>query len=163
IVTGDLLFSRAFAELTRNQDLAQLRTLSDATSALAAGELLQREDAFVPHVAVERYLRRCELKTDALFEAACRLGALTAATGAATAGGRAGRRRGPRRGPPLRALSPAASGSRSKCSTTSWMSPDLSSARASRAGRTCSRERSPCHSSSRASASGISPRSIWPR
>ena len=28
---------------------------------------------------VERYLRRCELKTAALFEAACRLGALTAA------------------------------------------------------------------------------------
>jgi geranylgeranyl pyrophosphate synthase len=81
IVTGDLLFSRAFAELTRNRDLAQLRTLSEATSALAAGELLQREDAFVPHVAVERYLRRCELKTAALFEAACRLGALTAAKG----------------------------------------------------------------------------------
>jgi geranylgeranyl pyrophosphate synthase len=32
-------------------------------------------------VAVERYLRRCELKTAALFEAACRLGALTAAEG----------------------------------------------------------------------------------
>jgi geranylgeranyl pyrophosphate synthase len=30
-------------------------------------------------VSVERYLRRCELKTAALFEAACRLGALTAA------------------------------------------------------------------------------------
>src|ERR1019366_3434398 len=33
------------------------------------------------HVAVERYLRRCELKTAALFEAACRLGALTAVEG----------------------------------------------------------------------------------
>jgi geranylgeranyl pyrophosphate synthase len=32
-------------------------------------------------VAVGRYLRRCELKTAALFEAACRLGALTAADG----------------------------------------------------------------------------------
>ncbi len=32
-------------------------------------------------MAVERYLRRCELKTAALFEAACRLGALTAAHG----------------------------------------------------------------------------------
>jgi geranylgeranyl pyrophosphate synthase len=81
IVTGDLLFSRAFAELAHNQNVAQLRTLSDATSALAAGELLQREDAYVPDVAMERYLRRCELKTAALFEAACRLGALTAARG----------------------------------------------------------------------------------
>ena len=78
IATGDLLFSRAFAELARNEDLAQLRALSDASSALAEGELLQREDAYAPHVAVERYLRRCELKTAALFEAACRLGALIA-------------------------------------------------------------------------------------
>jgi geranylgeranyl pyrophosphate synthase len=76
IATGDLLFSRAFAELARNGDVAQLRALSDASSALAAGELLQREDAYASHVAVERYLRRCELKTAALFEAACRLGAL---------------------------------------------------------------------------------------
>ena len=79
IATGDLLFSRAFAELARNEDPAQLRALSDASLALAAGELLQREDAYAPRVALERYLRRCELKTAALFEAACRLGALVAA------------------------------------------------------------------------------------
>ncbi len=79
--TGDLLFSRAFAELARSGDTAQLRALSQASSALAAGELLQREDAYASHVAVERYLRRCELKTAALFEAACRLGALTAVRG----------------------------------------------------------------------------------
>jgi geranylgeranyl pyrophosphate synthase len=81
VATGDLLFSRAFAELARNGDVAQLRALSDASSALAEGELLQREDAYAAHVAVERYLRRCELKTAALFEAACRLGALTAVEG----------------------------------------------------------------------------------
>ncbi|MGA2321149.1 MAG: polyprenyl synthetase family protein [Solirubrobacteraceae bacterium] len=81
IATGDLLFSRAFAELARNEDAAQLSALSDASSALAAGELLQREDAYASHVAVERYLRRCELKTAALFEAACRLGALAAERG----------------------------------------------------------------------------------
>jgi geranylgeranyl pyrophosphate synthase len=78
IATGDLLFSRAFAELARNGDPAQLRALSNASSALAAGELLQRQDAYASHVALERYLRRCELKTAALFEAACRLGALVA-------------------------------------------------------------------------------------
>jgi geranylgeranyl pyrophosphate synthase len=78
IATGDLLFSRAFAELARNGDPAQLRALSNASSALAAGELLQRQDAYASHVPLERYLRRCELKTAALFEAACRLGALVA-------------------------------------------------------------------------------------
>ncbi|HEY3865766.1 MAG TPA: polyprenyl synthetase family protein [Solirubrobacteraceae bacterium] len=78
IATGDLLFSRAFAELARNEDLPQLRALSAASSALAEGELLQREDAYATQVAPERYFRRCELKTAALFEAACRLGALVA-------------------------------------------------------------------------------------
>jgi geranylgeranyl pyrophosphate synthase len=81
IATGDLLFSRAFAELARNGSLAQLRALSDASSALAAGELLQCEDAYAADVAVERYLHRCALKTAALFEAACRLGALLAVEG----------------------------------------------------------------------------------
>jgi geranylgeranyl pyrophosphate synthase len=81
IATGDLLFSRAFAELAHNDDPSQLRALSDASSALAAGELLQREDAYAADVAIERYLRRCELKTAALFEAACRLGALVAVPG----------------------------------------------------------------------------------
>ena len=83
VATGDLLFSRAFAELARNDDAEQLRALSQASSALAEGELLQREDAYAAHVAIERYLRRCELKTAALFEAACRLGALTAVHGSA--------------------------------------------------------------------------------
>jgi geranylgeranyl pyrophosphate synthase len=81
IATGDLLFSRAFAELACNGEIAQLQALSDASSALAEGELLQREDTYAPHVAVERYLRRCELKTAALFEAACRLGALVVGEG----------------------------------------------------------------------------------
>jgi geranylgeranyl pyrophosphate synthase len=84
IATGDLLFSRAFAELARNGDPEQLRALSDASSALAAGELLQREDAYAPYIAVDRYLERCRLKTAALFEAACRLGALVAVQGTTT-------------------------------------------------------------------------------
>ncbi|HEV3093447.1 MAG TPA: polyprenyl synthetase family protein [Solirubrobacteraceae bacterium] len=81
VATGDLLFSCAFAELARNGDAEQLRALSDASSALAAGELLQREDAYSSDIAVERYLERCRLKTAALFEASCRLGALVAAVG----------------------------------------------------------------------------------
>jgi len=76
LATGDLLFSRAFAELALNGSIPQLRALSIASSALAEGELLQREDAYAYDVPVDRYLRRCELKTAALFEAACRMGAL---------------------------------------------------------------------------------------
>ncbi len=76
--TGDLLFSRAFAELAGNDSPDQLRMLSVASSALARGELVQREDAWSPAVTVERYLWRCELKTASLFEAACQLGAAAA-------------------------------------------------------------------------------------
>ena len=74
--TGDLLFARAFALLARNRDPEQVRALSDAGSALARGELLQRADAFDAAITLDRYLLRCELKTARLFEAACILGAL---------------------------------------------------------------------------------------
>jgi geranylgeranyl pyrophosphate synthase len=83
--TGDLLFSRAFALLAANGDAEQVRALSDAGSALARGELLQRADAFDATIPLERYLRRCELKTARLFEAACMLGALEAGGGTAGA------------------------------------------------------------------------------
>ena len=74
--TGDLLFAQAFAELVRNERADEIRVLSVASSALAQGELLQREDAWDAGVSRERYLHRCELKTARLFEASARLGAL---------------------------------------------------------------------------------------
>jgi len=80
--TGDLLFARAFALLAANGDPAQVRALSDAGSALARGELLQRADAFDAAIPLDRYLLRCELKTARLFEAACILGALESGAGA---------------------------------------------------------------------------------
>jgi geranylgeranyl pyrophosphate synthase len=73
--TGDLLFSRAFAELAGGGRAEAVRVLSDASSALAQGELLQREDAWNTAITRERYLTRCDLKTARLFDAACRLGA----------------------------------------------------------------------------------------
>jgi geranylgeranyl pyrophosphate synthase len=78
VATGDLLFSRAFSELTAAGSLASVQSLSRATSALAEGELLQRQDAWNAAVPVERYLLRCELKTARLFEASCEIGALAA-------------------------------------------------------------------------------------
>jgi geranylgeranyl pyrophosphate synthase len=91
--TGDLLFSRAFAELAANGRADEIRVLSDASSALAEGELLQREDAWNVNVARDRYLHRCDLKTARLFQAACRLGALEGG-GEAEALGDFGRRIG---------------------------------------------------------------------
>ena len=74
--TGDLLFSRAFAELAAGGSAFSVRILSRASSSLADGELMQRADAWSADVSVERYLQRCRLKTAVLFRAACELGAL---------------------------------------------------------------------------------------
>ena len=74
--TGDLLFSRAFAELAATGSAQAVRFLSEASSSLARGELMQRADAWNEGVSPERYLERCRLKTASLFAAACRLGAL---------------------------------------------------------------------------------------
>jgi len=72
--TGDLLFSRAFAELTEPGSERQVRSLAAASVALARGELAQRQDAFDVSITAERYLDRCRLKTAALFECACVIG-----------------------------------------------------------------------------------------
>jgi geranylgeranyl pyrophosphate synthase len=119
--TGDLLFARAFAELSANGRADEIQVLSEASSALAEGELLQRADAWNAEVSLERYLHRCELKTARLFEAACRLGALEGA-GA----------------PESSAPSGGASAWPSSCSTTSSTSRARPSAPASSAGPTCS-------------------------
>jgi geranylgeranyl pyrophosphate synthase len=76
--TGDLLFSRAFAELVATGSLPSVRVLSKASAELARGELMQRADAWRA-VTVERYLERCRLKTAVLFAAACELGAIQGA------------------------------------------------------------------------------------
>jgi geranylgeranyl pyrophosphate synthase len=76
--TGDLLFSRAFAELAGGDSPEPVRVLARASRELALGELTQREDAFRLDVSVPRYLARCRLKTAVLFRAACELGALEA-------------------------------------------------------------------------------------
>lgn len=96
---GDLLFSRAFAELAAeaaadspdgpvaegigpdaagmlDRARTRVRMLARASRELAEGELMQRADAYVVDVSRERYLQRCRLKTGVLFRAACELGAV---------------------------------------------------------------------------------------
>ena len=85
--TGDLLFSRAFAVLAATGSADAVRILSRAASALARGELMQREDAWSAAVTTDRYLERCRLKTARLFEAACRLGAVLGDPGEAATEG----------------------------------------------------------------------------
>jgi geranylgeranyl pyrophosphate synthase len=72
--TGDLLFSRAFAELGAAGGERQVELLSAASVALALGELGQRRDAYDTTIDVDRYLERCGYKTARLFECACLIG-----------------------------------------------------------------------------------------
>jgi geranylgeranyl pyrophosphate synthase len=76
LAVGDLLLSRAFAELAVPGAEAEIAELSSASVALALGELAQRRDAFDPTISEKRYLERCSLKTARLFESACRVGRL---------------------------------------------------------------------------------------
>jgi geranylgeranyl pyrophosphate synthase len=78
--SGDMLFSRAFAELAATGSEEAVSCLSSASSALARGELMQRADAWLADVSAERYVERCRLKTASLFGACCRLGALFGST-----------------------------------------------------------------------------------
>lgn len=79
LATGDLLFSRAFAELAADAGdptaRRQVQILAAASVALARGELAQRHDAYDTRITVDRYAHRCTLKTAALFECACTIGA----------------------------------------------------------------------------------------
>ena len=74
IATGDLLFSRAFAELGANGATRQVDLLSATSVALALGELAQRRDAYDTSISAATYLERCVLKTARLFECACLIG-----------------------------------------------------------------------------------------
>jgi geranylgeranyl pyrophosphate synthase len=78
---GDLLLSRAFAELADGGGEAEVAELSSASVALALGELAQRRDAYDTSITEERYLERCSLKTARLFESACRIGRLASGAG----------------------------------------------------------------------------------
>ncbi len=79
VATGDLLYARAFAELSAEPgDSEQVDRLSAASVSLALGELAQRSDAFDLSVGEARYERRCLLKTAALFETACAIGSPSA-------------------------------------------------------------------------------------
>jgi geranylgeranyl pyrophosphate synthase len=72
--TGDLLFSRAFALLAGAGEPRQVSLLTDASVALARGELAQRRDEYDTSITAERYMERCRLKTARLFECACLMG-----------------------------------------------------------------------------------------
>ena len=77
VEVGDLLFSRALAEVAERGGEREVAALSSSSVALATGELAQRHDAYDTGITEERYMERCSLKTGRLFETACRVGRIS--------------------------------------------------------------------------------------
>lgn len=78
VLVGDFLFSRCFEMLVEDGSLAVLGVMSNATTVLAEGEVLQLATANDTETDEAAYLQVIESKTAILFTAACRIGAIAA-------------------------------------------------------------------------------------
>ena len=78
VLVGDFLFSRAFQLMVEDGALDVLRILSNASAVIAEGEVMQLVTSNNMQTSESEYLQVIEAKTAALFEAACRVGAVVA-------------------------------------------------------------------------------------
>ena len=78
VMTGDILFSRAFELLGRFDDPRPFRILSRISRLICEGELLQIDSRFKTDIDEDAYFDLIEKKTAVLFGAAAELGALLA-------------------------------------------------------------------------------------
>ena len=78
VLVGDFLFSRSFELMVEDGSLSVLAILSRASSVIAEGEVLQLITANDTETTEQAYLDVICSKTAALFDAACRVGAVVA-------------------------------------------------------------------------------------
>ena len=78
VLVGDFLFSRAFQLMVADGNLRVLEILANASAVIAEGEVAQLMTANDTATTEAAYLEVVEAKTAALFEAACRIGAVIA-------------------------------------------------------------------------------------
>jgi len=79
VLVGDFLFAKSFSIMVRGGSLAVLQALSDATTMMAEGEVLQLVSTCDLDLAEERYIEVVQNKTAVLLAAACRCGAILGA------------------------------------------------------------------------------------
>jgi octaprenyl-diphosphate synthase len=75
-LVGDFLFSRSFELMTADGSLEVLKILSNASSVIAEGEVLQLTTANNMDTTEDSYMQVIVAKTAALFAAACEIGAV---------------------------------------------------------------------------------------
>lgn len=79
VLVGDFLFAKSFSIMVREGNLDILRTLSDATTQMAEGEVLQLISTSDIELDEKRYIEVVQNKTAVLLSAASRCGALLGA------------------------------------------------------------------------------------
>ncbi len=76
ILLGDYLLSKSFSVLTRVGDLSILKVMSDTTTRLAQGEIMELQRCGDPLTTEDDYISIITEKTAVLISAACRVGAI---------------------------------------------------------------------------------------
>lgn len=76
VLVGDFLYSNALKNAVMQKNQRIMETLSDATTRMTEGELLQLNRISDPDITEEEYGEIISAKTGALISAACRTGAL---------------------------------------------------------------------------------------
>jgi len=78
VLVGDYLYSRSFEMMVEADSMRVMGLMSEATTVIAEGEVLQLLNVHDPDVSQERYLQVVRYKTAKLFEAAAQVGAVLA-------------------------------------------------------------------------------------
>ncbi|MDO5679769.1 MAG: polyprenyl synthetase family protein [Pelistega sp.] len=78
VLVGDYLYSRSFEMMVEVDTMRIMQILSQATTVIAEGEVLQLLNVHDPDVSVERYMQVVRYKTAKLFEAATQIAAVIA-------------------------------------------------------------------------------------
>ncbi len=82
VLVGDFVYSRAFQMMVGVGNMQVMQILAEATNIIAEGEVLQLLNCNDASISEADYLKVIHYKTAKLFEAATRLGALTAGASA---------------------------------------------------------------------------------
>jgi len=78
VLVGDFLFSRAFELMTDSDNIKVLKILSNASSIITQGEVLQLSATGNIDISMDGYIEIITSKTAALFSAACEVGPVLA-------------------------------------------------------------------------------------
>ncbi len=77
IMCGDFLYAAAFNILSEDGDIDVIRTMTNASSQVCEGEILELQLAFNPFITEAQCLEIARMKTAELMAASCKIGALS--------------------------------------------------------------------------------------